>query len=92
MEVETLKGLFVDNGYPSHLVQRIVRQTLNRTPGIVRGWTRMCVSLLLPWIGYSSIIFRREIENTVRRGSGAFLNHSSADGKSERCLAGLSHD
>ena len=69
MEVEAVKGLFVDNGYLSCSVQRIVKQMLDQTLGIVRQMDQHeCVSLWLPWIGFSSVRFCREIENTVRRG------------------------
>ena len=71
-EVKTLETLFMDNGYPSHLVRRIMRRTLERTPELTsKDQDVHFVSLRLPWIGHSSVGFRREIEGSVGR---SFVN------------------
>ena len=74
-EITTLKALFADNGYPSGLVDRIMKQTLERAFTRADGLDSEVkyVSLRLPWIGPASSSFRKEITRTIEEG---FLNTS----------------
>ena len=68
-EVATLTRLFVDNGYPTHLVDRMIRITLKK--GVVLGTRvddRHHVSLRLPWIGSKSVEFGKTIRGAIRSG------------------------
>ena len=68
-EVATLTRLFVDNGYPTHLVDRMIRITLKK--GVVLGTRvddRHHVSLRLPWIGSKSVEFGKAIRGAIRSG------------------------
>ena len=68
-DVAKLTDIFVENGYPAHIVDRTIRQVL-QTSSTVRGKKeegQQCPSLRLPWIGHESVKFRREFHETVRR-------------------------
>ena len=63
-EIMCLKGLFVDNGYPSGLVSRLVQQMLETAS--LHGAGKKdegveYVSLRLPWIGPVSERFRKDV-------------------------------
>ena len=74
-EVSKLKEIFGDNGYPSYVVDRTIRKTLEarsahlpaqvdeaETPSLRR------VTLRLPWIGRVSNTHRGEIERVIVKG------------------------
>ena len=57
LEVAKLTDIFVKNGYPAHIVDRMIRQVL-QTSGTIRDKKeegRQCASLSLPWIGRESV-------------------------------------
>ena len=64
---------FRKNGYPSQLVERIIRRTIESkknapvlAPGLEEPKEHF-VHIRLPWIGSRSTEFRRDIQQTVRR-------------------------
>ena len=74
-EVTCLKNIFCDNGYPTHIVDRVIRQGLakavNETPpALVDGETEVPkeIYIRLPWIGPHSTTFRREIRQAIDKG------------------------
>ena len=76
-EIQTLKELFVNNGYPSQLVDRIVGQVLKQD-GMKKGELELESDLhfalmRLPWIGPASNQFQRDIIQSVEK---SFLNTS----------------
>ena len=54
LEKSKLKTIFADNGYPSMVVDRVIRQTLERRSGDSKGkvekTTSPSVTICLPWI------------------------------------------
>ena len=73
-EVTCLKNIFCDNGYPTHIVDRVIRQGLakaaNETPPApVDGETEVpkeiYMYIRLSWIGPHSTTFRREIRQAI---------------------------
>ena len=66
-ELLTLKDLFVKNGYPIFLVERIMQQAVDNLNKPAReSSTERSVSIRLPWIGGPSVQFRREFRQVVR--------------------------
>ena len=69
-EIKTLQGIFLDNGCPGHLVQRIVQAAL--TTGSTKNQSENStgaahfIIMRLPWIGHTSTEFAREIKNEIK--------------------------
>ena len=69
-EREHLKAIFADNGYPTHVGERIVSQSLvkntrskNDSPEDLKP-----VFIRLPWVGVHSIDYSKEIRETIVNG------------------------
>lgn len=72
-ELVTLKNLFLKNGYPLHVVERTIQQTVQKTtePKTTEPETdtvSSSVLIRLPWIGGPSVDFRREFQRVVSCG------------------------
>ena len=69
-EIEQLRQILANNGYPSNVVERVIRSALTpRQPAI--GPKQFPVYLRLPWIGTrASEGFETRIDQAVKRGYG----------------------
>ena len=71
-EVESLKKMFSDNGYPDYVVDRTIRKTMEvgSQLNILRTdeERKQNVMLRLPWIGTTSNAHRQEIERVILKG------------------------
>ena len=72
-EVAKLKEIFLKNGYPSQLVERLIKRTIERGKGppVVTEAAQVdehFVHIRLPWIGQRSTDFRRDLHHAVQRG------------------------
>ena len=96
-EIKTLQGIFIDNGYPGHLVQRIVQvaQTTDSTEDRHESTTDPAhfVIMRLPWNWSQQHRIRRGNTegntNKLRRGrvQSGLHHHQSFFRPAERCLA-----
>ena len=72
LEISKLKTIFANNGYPSMVVDRVIRQTLERRSGDSKGkaekTTSPSVTICLPWIGHSSTTLGKEIREAITKG------------------------
>ena len=64
-ELVTLKNLFLKNGYPLHVVERTICQTVQKTTERKTDMASSSVLIRLPWIGGLSIDFRRGFQRVV---------------------------
>ena len=63
-EIEMLTGILQRNGYPSPIVERLIRQTLEQDMPIVRQQDKLDsqrVFVRLPWLGSASLALKRRI-------------------------------
>ena len=71
-EMECLKKIFLDNGYPEYLVQRFVKPKSDALDKplqqVEEGPTHRNVTIRLPWIGRISSSFGSEIRSTITKG------------------------
>ena len=71
-EVESLKKIFSDNGYPDYVVDRTIRKTMEVGSQLKILRTdeerKQNVMLRLPWIGTTSNAHRQEIERVILKG------------------------
>ena len=75
-ELENLRGIFAENGYPLHLVRCVINDMENTDSGIQKPDKKNVVTpsgshpvmLRLPWIGMVSTKFSRDIRSTVQTG------------------------
>ena len=73
-EVVKLKTIFQENGYPTHIVDRVIKQTIYspaRTHGLPtdsQADPPKEVYFRLPWIGHQSTNFRKEITRAIDKG------------------------
>ena len=72
LEISKLKSIFADNGYPSLVVDRVIRQALEQRSGDSKGnaekLTSPSVTICLPWIGHSSTTLGKEIRQVITKG------------------------
>ena len=70
--MQGLKKIYLDNGYPEHLVQRFVKpkSDLSDKPlqQMEEGPTHRNVTIRLLWIGRISSSFGSEIRSTITKG------------------------
>ena len=68
-ELKKLKDIFLDNGFPGTVIDRIIVQATRQAPTAGRPPTQDAAVRLafmrLPWIGPNSTGFRKEIKQTV---------------------------
>ena len=80
LEISKLKSIFADNGFPSLVVDRVIRQTLERRSGDSKGnaekSTSPSVTICLLWIGHSSTTLGKEIREAI---TGLPKSHSQDD-------------
>ena len=73
-EVVKLKTIFQENGYPTHIVDRVIKQTIY-SPARTHGLPTASqadppkeVYIRLPWLGHQSTNFRKEITRPMDKG------------------------
>ena len=72
-ELKKLKSIFISNGYPEHVVDRVVKATLERAAlpekcSNVNTTATEYVTIRLPWLGRVSSGFRRDINAAIVKG------------------------
>lgn len=64
-ELQTLRSILLNNGYPGHIVDRYVTPTVSNPDHFI-GPKPCPVILQLPWIGKKSDLLQRKANNAVR--------------------------
>ena len=84
LEIFKLKSIFADNRYPTLVVDRVIRETLERRFGDSKRKaeksTSPSVTICLPWIGHSSTTLGKEIRQAITKG----YTRKSLPGRSSR--------
>ena len=71
-ELAKLREIFLDNGYPGYLVERIIKAPESRkAPSIAMNVPLKPVIVTLPWIGRISSSFSHEIRTAITSGFAA---------------------
>ena len=65
-ELDTIKSLFLKNNYPESVINaRISKKILQFQKYLIEGPQRCPVYLKLPWIGQTSVIFKKKIKSRI---------------------------
>ena len=71
-EIEFIRSVLIENGYPEFLINSKISQTINRFKQNPKEGPQKCpIYLKLPWIGEPALIFERKVKESVNNCFGS---------------------